>query len=41
MTDFAGGDNYFNQGNLVVGNLAIQQQILDSITPHLTEELKK
>tara|TARA_R110001606_G_scaffold361754_7_gene515168 strand:+ start:62427 stop:63224 length:798 start_codon:yes stop_codon:yes gene_type:complete len=41
VTDFAGGDNYFNQGNLVVGNLAIQKQILDSITPHLTEELKK
>jgi len=41
VSDFAGGDDYFNSGNLVVGNLLIQQQIFDSIAPHLTDELKK
>jgi len=41
VSDFVGGDNYFNSGNLVVGNLRIQQQILNRITPHLTDELKK
>ncbi len=41
VSDFAGGDNYFNRGNLVVGNIAIQKQMLDSITPHLTDELKR
>ena len=41
VSDFTGGDDHFNSGNLVVGNLQIQQQILDSIAPHLTDELKK
>ena len=41
VSDFTGGDNYFDSGNLVVGNLRIQKQILDSIKPHLTDELKK
>ncbi|NQY26831.1 MAG: inositol-1-monophosphatase [Piscirickettsiaceae bacterium] len=41
VSDFAGGDDYFKSGNLVVGNLRIQQQILNRITPHLTDELKK
>jgi len=41
VSDFVGGDNYFKSGNIVVGNLRIQQQLLDSIKPHLTDELKK
>jgi len=41
VSDFTGGDNYFDSGNLVVGNLRIQKQILDSIKPHLSDELKK
>jgi len=41
VTDFTGNDDYFNSGNLVVGNLRINKQILDKITPHLTDELKK
>lgn len=41
VSDFAGNDDYFNNGNLVVGNLKIQKQILDSIKPHLSDELKK
>ena len=41
VSDFTGDDDYFNHGNLVVGNLRLQKQLLDSITPHLTDELKK
>lgn len=41
VSDFVGGDNHFNSGNIVVGNLRVQQQLLDSIKPHLTDELKK
>ena len=41
VSDFADGDDYLNSGNLVVGNLAIHKSILKSITPHLTDELKK
>ena len=41
VSDFTGGDNYFNSGNIVVGNLRLHKQILDSITPHLTDELKR
>ncbi|HHA19879.1 MAG TPA: inositol monophosphatase, partial [Methylophaga sp.] len=41
VSDFAGGDDYFEHGNLVVGNLPIQKQILTSITPHLSDDLKK
>lgn len=41
ISDFVGGDDYFNNGNVIVGNLKIHQQILDSITPSLTDELKK
>jgi len=41
VTDFAGGDQYYQSGNIVVGSLALQQQLLDAITPHLTDELKK
>ena len=41
VSDFVGGDNYINSGNVVVGNLHVQKQMLDGITPHLTDELKK
>jgi len=41
ISDFVGGDNYINSGNVVVGNLHVQQQMLEGITPHLTEDLKK
>lgn len=41
ISDFIGEDNYINSGNVVVGNLRLQQQLLDCIKPHLTDELKK
>lgn len=41
VTDFIGGDNYMAHGNVVVGNLPIQQAILDDLSPNLTDELKK
>ena len=41
ISDFVGGDNYINSGNVVAGNLHVQKHMLDGITPHLTEELKK
>jgi len=41
VSDFAGGDDYFNEGNLVVGNFAIQKRLLEDITPHLSDDLKK
>jgi len=41
VSDFAGGDDYFKSGNMVVGSLPLHKKILDSITPHLTDELKK
>jgi myo-inositol-1(or 4)-monophosphatase len=41
VSDFTGNDNHYDSGNVVVGNLRLHKQILDSITPHLTEDLKK
>jgi myo-inositol-1(or 4)-monophosphatase len=41
VSDFVGGDDYYNNGKIVVGNFAIHKKILDSITPHLTDDLKK
>lgn len=41
VSDFAGGDNYFSKGNVVVGNLAIHKRMLAGITPHLTDELNQ
>ena len=40
-SDFVGGNNHYESGNIVAGNIAIQQQMLDSISPHLTDELKR
>lgn len=41
VSDFAGGDDYFQRGNIVVGNLSVQQQLLNSIQPYLTEALRR
>jgi len=41
VSDFVGGDNYINSGNVVVANLSLHKQMIDSIAPHLTDELKK
>jgi myo-inositol-1(or 4)-monophosphatase len=41
ISDFVGGDNYIDSGNVIVGNLNIHKQMLMTITPHLTEELQK
>ena len=40
ISDFSGGDNYLDQGNLVVGNVAVHGGILKTITPYLTDDLK-
>jgi len=41
VSDFAGGDDYFETGNIVVGNVKLHPQLLASITPYLSKELKK
>jgi myo-inositol-1(or 4)-monophosphatase len=41
VSDFTGGDDYIENGNLVAGNVSIQQQLLKQITPHLSDALKK
>jgi len=41
ISDFVGGDNYINSGNVVVGNLNVHKHMVAGITPHLTDELKK
>ena len=41
ISDFIGGDNYINSGNVVVGNVHVQRYILNEIKPYLMEELKK
>ena len=41
VSDFIGGDNYMEHGNIVAGNFNIHQQLLNQIKPHLSEELKK
>ena len=41
VSDFTGGDDYIENGNLVAGNVNIQQQLLKQITPHLSDALKK
>jgi len=40
VTDFSGGDKYLQSGNVIVGNLAIQEAMLTAITPQLSAELK-
>jgi len=41
VSDFVGDDNYFKSGNIIVSNLRLHKLMLDSIKPHLTDELKK
>jgi myo-inositol-1(or 4)-monophosphatase len=41
VSDFTGGDDYIENGNLVAGNVNIHQQLLKQITPHLSDALKK
>jgi len=41
VSDFIGGDNYRESGNVVAGNINVHQHILKQITPHLTDALKK
>ena len=41
VSDFTGGDDYIKNGNLVAGNVNIQQQLLKQITPHLSDALKR
>lgn len=40
VSDFVGGENYINSGNVVVGNLNVQKYMLEGIKPHLTDEIK-
>ena len=39
--DFSGGSEYMNTGNIVAGNPKVFKGILETIKPHLSEELKK
>ena len=38
--DFEGDDNYINSGNIIAGNPKIFAQLLQTLAPHLTPELK-
>ena len=40
VTDFLGGNNHFDNGNIVAGSLGVQQALLEQIAPHVTAELK-
>ena len=39
ISDFGGGKNFMETGNVVTGNPKIHKQMLDLIQPHLTENL--
>lgn len=41
VSDFTGNDDYFEPGNVVAGNITTHKAMLDSITPHLTDDLKQ
>lgn len=41
VSDFAGGDDFMQTGNVVTGNPKVWQDILDTIKPHLTDGLQK
>jgi myo-inositol-1(or 4)-monophosphatase len=40
VSDFAGNENYLESGNVVAGNPKVFVQLLQTITPHVTEALK-
>ncbi|MBF0218046.1 MAG: inositol-1-monophosphatase [Gammaproteobacteria bacterium] len=39
--DFTGGDNYLNSGNILAASPKVFAAMLSTITPHLTEELRR
>ncbi len=41
VTDFSGGQDYLQTGNIVAGNPKVLNGILQAIQPHLSEALKK
>ena len=41
VSDFGGGNNYFNTGNIIAGNPKVHKVILQTIQPHLSVELQK
>ena len=41
VSDFSGGNDYFNTGNIIVGNPKVHKGILQTIQPHLSVELQK
>ena len=41
VTDFTGGHNHSNSGNIVAGNTRILKDILQEIRPHLGDALNK
>ena len=40
VTDLRGGDTHFKTGNLVAGNVKIHQEMLKTIKPFLSDDLK-
>ena len=40
VTDIAGGERYFETGNVVAGGVKVQQAMLRAIQPHLDERLR-
>jgi myo-inositol-1(or 4)-monophosphatase len=41
ISDFSGGNDYFNTGNIIAGNPKVHKGILQTIQPHLSVELQK
>ncbi|SCZ55415.1 inositol-1-monophosphatase [Thiohalomonas denitrificans] len=41
ITDFAGGDNYLESGNVIAGNIKLHPVILRKIRPQLPEEARR
>lgn len=41
VSDFSGGDDYLQTGNVVAGNPRVFKAILQTIRPHLTEKISK
>ena len=41
VSDFSGGEDFLKSGNVVAGNMKVQQAIVDRISPVLPERLKK
>ena len=41
VSDFSGGDDYLQTGNMVAGNPRVFKAMLQAIRPHLTEKISK